>query len=97
MSVEWTAEFAAQLDRMLPGGVRVLGLYVRAALAPAAVFDKAPFYLREVAQALQWTDELAPPTVHFVVHIGKGTSSTKGYINIADAAKVATECALSCI
>lgn len=82
VSAEWAADCAQQVERMLPGGVAVLGLY---AATPASVsagdaFGKALFYLRE----LQVEDEAL-----YFVHAASGAPPVaKSFENVGNAAKV---------
>lgn len=87
VSVEWVHDCAQQVDRMLPGGVSIVGLYVRTSSLPAsAVFEKAAFYLRELVTG---TTNASSPTVHYVVHVsGREPPAFKSFANVGNAAKV---------
>jgi hypothetical protein len=87
VSVEWVRDCAQQVERMLPGGVGVIGLYVQApSLSAAAVFDKAVFYLRELAAV---TAIGSLPTVFYVAYMaGAQPPVFRSFSDVGSAAKV---------
>lgn len=84
VSVEWARDCAQQVERMLPGGVGVVGLYVQTrSLSPTAVFDNAAFYLRELAAVV------ASPAVLYATYVtGAQPPVFRSFSDVGSAAKV---------
>ncbi|DAZ97985.1 TPA: hypothetical protein N0F65_005143 [Lagenidium giganteum] len=82
-----------QVDRLLPGGLTVLGLFVVSVDNARTVFDQASCYLRAVAEALavpvnfQATGD--DSSVYYILHLSPTTSqqTCKAYHSINDAPK----------
>ncbi|KAF4322802.1 hypothetical protein BBO99_00001436 [Phytophthora kernoviae] len=86
VSVEWVQEVAQQVDRLLPGGIAVLGLYV---ISARDVATRAVPYLRATAEAAallsgtQGTDE-----VHYLAVVAPNSDvAFQSFYNVMDVNK----------
>ncbi|TMW64254.1 hypothetical protein Poli38472_012876 [Pythium oligandrum] len=95
VSSDWVCDVAKQVDRMLPGGIKILGLYVISASDPRSVMDQASCYLRAIAEAVaiptEFQSGLETDDVQCIVHISPSNSKrvAKSFWNLLDAAKTA--------
>ncbi|GLD93687.1 hypothetical protein PINS_up002292 [Pythium insidiosum] len=92
LSSDWVQEVARQVDRLLPGGVELLGLYVLSPGDAKAVMDQAAAYLRVLAQAIALPSEFhfdgnSLDDVRCVVHVcpRSGKRSARAFLNLLDA------------
>lgn len=85
-----------KIDRLLPGGITIAGLYVVSPAPSRTVVDEATLYLRAAAESLRLPEAFAALTadasasnVHYVVHICPNSSKTsaKSFVDVADATK----------
>ncbi|GAB9465354.1 Odr-4 protein [Globisporangium polare] len=94
VSIDWVQEYAKQIDRLLPGGVSVVGLYVVSAAPARAVLDHATFYLRAAVEALRVPKAFTlandvGKSVHYAVHVcpNSNKTSARSVFELLDAAK----------
>jgi hypothetical protein len=91
LSVEWVVEIAKQIDRLLPGGIDIIGLYVVALADAKEATDQAALYMRAIATALALPPGFQSPTDetdhHCIVHIGSATSvkTVQSFAHVRDA------------
>lgn len=98
LSVDWVQEIAKQVDRLLPGGVQILGLYVVSAADARSAIDQASVYLRAIASTVALPSECMDAKSaqvdehHCIVHIctKTNTKSVTSYANMKDVARTAT-------
>lgn len=97
--MDWVQEFAKQIDRLLPGGIQIVGLYVVSPDSARRVLDQASYYLRAVVESLQLPAAFASNAtaiessqVHYAVHICPNSSkrTAKTYLDILDVTKVSS-------
>ncbi|KAG7399352.1 hypothetical protein PHYBOEH_009154 [Phytophthora boehmeriae] len=86
VSVEWLQEMAQQVDRLLPGGIAVMGLYV---VSARDVTTQAVPYLRATAEAVALLyDARTTDEVHYLALVApKGDVSFQGFYNVTDVNK----------
>ncbi|RLN60246.1 hypothetical protein BBJ28_00001401 [Nothophytophthora sp. Chile5] len=85
VSVEWVQEVAQQVDRLLPGGISVLGLYV---IAAQDVANQAEPYLRAAAEAIQLPSSVrAADDVHYLALVKPGGVTFKSYFDVVNVTK----------
>lgn len=94
--MDWVQEFAKQIDRLLPGGIHIVGLYVLSSDPARSVLDQASYYLRAVVESLQLPPAFETSAaaiesnqVHYTVHICPNSSkrTAKTYLDILDVTK----------
>ncbi|KAJ0395062.1 hypothetical protein P43SY_011450 [Pythium insidiosum] len=97
LSSDWVQEVARQVDRLLPGGVELLGLYVLSPGDAKAVMDQAAAYVRVLAQAIALPPEFnfggsSLDDVRCVVHICSrtGKRSARALLNLLDASRTSS-------
>ncbi|CAI5740107.1 unnamed protein product [Hyaloperonospora brassicae] len=93
VSVEWLQAVAQQVDRLLPGGITVLGLYV---VSTSDAFARVVPYLRAAAEAVALSSSApAIDTVHYVSIVSpEGTFELQSYDDVTDVNKTQTASAV---
>ncbi|KAG1710925.1 hypothetical protein DVH05_013646 [Phytophthora capsici] len=86
VSVDWVQEVAQQVDRLLPGGVSVLGLY---AVSSRDVSTQLVPYLRATAETVALPSSVrVGDNVHFLAHVTpNGESSFQSFFDVVDVNK----------
>lgn len=86
VSVDWVQEVAQQVDRLLPGGISVLGLY---AVSPRDVSTQLVPYLRATAETVALPSSVCVgANVHFLAHVTpNGESSFQSFFDVVDVNK----------
>lgn len=83
VSVEWVQEIAQQVDRLLPGGIVVLGLYI---ISTRVDLTEAVQYLRAMAEAVALPiDVPAHENVHYMTLVStKDNIHLHSFYNVVD-------------
>ncbi|TYZ62925.1 hypothetical protein PybrP1_003305 [[Pythium] brassicae (nom. inval.)] len=100
VSADWTQEFAKQVDRLLPGGVSVTGVYVLSAAPARTALDQATLYLRAMADALRVPEPFAAlietsEAPRYVVHVcaNSGKTSARSVSHVLEASRTSAAAA----
>ncbi|GMF24577.1 unnamed protein product [Phytophthora fragariaefolia] len=86
VSVDWVQEVAQQVDRLLPGGISVVGLYVTSA---TDVSTQCVPYLRATAEAVALPSNVnVGDNVHYLALVSpSGDVTFQGFYDVADVNK----------
>ncbi|ETO76902.1 hypothetical protein F444_07788 [Phytophthora nicotianae P1976] len=86
VSVDWVQEVAQQVDRLLPGGISVLGLYV---VSARDVLSNLVPYLRATAEAVALpSNVIVGENVHYLARVSPhGDISFQSFYNVVDVNK----------
>ncbi|KAG2790373.1 hypothetical protein JG687_00000365 [Phytophthora cactorum] len=86
VSVEWVQEVAQQVDRLLPGGISVLGLYV---VSARDVVSKIVPYLRATAEAVALPSNVhVGENVHYLALVSpNGDVAFQSFYDVVDVTK----------
>ncbi|KAI9989631.1 hypothetical protein PInf_019916 [Phytophthora infestans] len=86
VSVDWVQEVAQQVDRLLPGGISVLGLYV---VSARDVASKVVPYLRATAEVVALSSDIyVGDNVHYLALVSpNGDATFQSFYDVVDVNK----------